>query len=440
MAIVTAISSKTQSRTAMKKVIDYVSQDKKTMFSDTISNQNYKLISGQNCVAENAYNEFMLTKAQYAKESGVYYRHFVQSFKPDENATPNQIHKIGIELAKYFEGFEVLVATHIDADHHHNHLIVNSVNAETGLKIQCNEKNLNELRDLSDEICKAYGLEILKPYESPNVSGINTREYRSALKGESQKFKLINAIDKAMEVSKTKEQFIGNMKKLNFDVKWIDHYKYITYTTPEGIKFRDNKLHDEKYLKERMEQNFHVRYEQTQGIKQSNQRDAKTLRTASDGYSERTVGQYGSVSDRDRQISGGIQQPYFGIADLEEYIGGTGRGDERKLSENSLYNNYKQGPDGAFDRQPDTDFEGELCEYDDESESEGFVPDQNQAQMGNGGNIDLCDVLYLAKSIEDFVSPPESKEDKKQKAKWKVKTRNDKKISQRNKGGYEMKF
>lgn len=74
---------------------------------------------------------------------------------------------MGIELARRFEGFEVQIATHIDRDHWHNHLIVNSVSCETGLKLQFNEKDLEQLRTLSDEICAAHGLEILKPYEKP---------------------------------------------------------------------------------------------------------------------------------------------------------------------------------------------------------------------------------------------------------------------------------
>lgn len=65
----------------------------------------------------------MATKRQYGKEKGVYFYQYVQSFKPDVKATPQEIHKMGIELAQYFKGFEVQIATHIDRDHWHNHLI-----------------------------------------------------------------------------------------------------------------------------------------------------------------------------------------------------------------------------------------------------------------------------------------------------------------------------
>lgn len=150
MATFTAIPEKTQTATAMKRVLDYVMQDKKTVIDGI------KLVSGQHCVPESAYQEFMATKNQYAKAKGVFFKQYVQSFKPDCNATPEQIHQIGLETAKLFDGFEVVVATHIDRDHRHNHFVVNSVNCETEYKIQINEKGLEELRHKSDEICRRF--------------------------------------------------------------------------------------------------------------------------------------------------------------------------------------------------------------------------------------------------------------------------------------------
>lgn len=248
MAIFTAISNKTQSAVAMKRVLDYVMQDCKTMFYDELTDQSYKLVSGQNCVPESAYSEFMTTKHRYNKAQGVFFKQYVQSFKPDCGATPQQIHQIGIETAKAFDGFEVVVATHIDRDHWHNHIVVNSVNSETGLKIQINEKDLEQLRKRSDEICQQFGLEVLKPYKKPKQRAMNQREYRTALRGNSKKLQLMNAIDYAVINSRSKEKFIENMKRLGYGVKWIDNYKYITYTTSDGQRFRDNRLFGEKYL------------------------------------------------------------------------------------------------------------------------------------------------------------------------------------------------
>ena len=102
---------------------------------------------------------------------------------PDCGASPDQIHARGVELANQLEGFEVVIATHIDVDHWHNHLVVNSVNCETGLKIQINEKGLERLRQQSDEICQQFGFEVLAPYQKPKQRAMNQREYRAALRG-----------------------------------------------------------------------------------------------------------------------------------------------------------------------------------------------------------------------------------------------------------------
>ena len=175
---------------------------------------------------------------------------------PDCGATPEQIHQIGLETAKAFDGFEVVVTTHIDRDHWHNHFVVNSVNCETGYKIQINEKGLEQLRQRSDVICQQFGLQILQPYQKPKQRSINQRECRAALRGNSKKLKLTNAIDYAVAKSRTKQQFIYQLQKLGYGVKWIDHYKYITYTTPDGQRFRDNRLLNDKYQKTNMEELF----------------------------------------------------------------------------------------------------------------------------------------------------------------------------------------
>lgn len=167
MPTFTAIPEKTQTATAMRRVLDYVMQDKKTVINGI------KLVSGQNCVPESAFQEFMATKHRYGKATGVFFKQYVQSFKPNCGATPKQIHQIGLETAKAFDGFEVVVATHIDRDHWHNHFVVNSVNCETGYKIQINEKGLEQLRQRSDEICQKFGLQILQPYQKPKQRSMN---------------------------------------------------------------------------------------------------------------------------------------------------------------------------------------------------------------------------------------------------------------------------
>lgn len=268
----------------MRKVLNYVMQDYKTVYNGV------KLVSGQNCIPNSAYSEFMATKNQYSKANGVFFKQYVQSFKPN-TATPETIHQIGMETAKYFDGFEVVVATHIDRDHWHNHFVVNSVNCKTGLKIQINEKGLEELRNYSDKICQQFGVETLKPYVKPKQKSVNTREHRAALKGESWKFALMAMIDRAMKHCKTKDEFIRYMKRYGYDVKWQDNYKYITYTCPNNMKCRDIRLHEEKYRKENMELEFRLRGAQTKKRYEYQQAAAST---------EYNDNRSGTMADADR--------------------------------------------------------------------------------------------------------------------------------------------
>ncbi|SEK18381.1 Relaxase/Mobilisation nuclease domain-containing protein [Ruminococcus sp. YRD2003] len=174
---------------------------------------------------------------------------------------PALAHKIAVEFAeRAFPGHEVVVATHIDADHIHSHFVLNAVNADTGLKYHSNKFTLQDLRHLSDEICQKYGVTTLsKPEIHKQSNGITNGEYRVAMRGESWKMNLINTIDTVMKRAKSKKQFRFYMKQCGYDVKWEDSRKYITYTCPNGRRCRDNKLHEAKYRKENMEYEFEIR-------------------------------------------------------------------------------------------------------------------------------------------------------------------------------------
>ena len=265
MATVTYIRESKQSISAMKSVIDYCFQDKKVY--DEISNQ--RLVSGVNCDGENAFAEFLATKKSYKKTDGMNFYQYVQSFSPEENITPHQAHEIAIEFAeKAWTGYEVLVATHCDVQHIHSHFVINSVSFENGKKLRQNPNTLKSLRALSDEICRHHNLSTLEPYSKDGMK-ISTREYRTAVKGQSWKFKLMNDIDKAMNISGSKEDFINAMSIMGYSVTWTDGRKYITYQCPNKMKCRDIKLHNGKYLKGSMENEFRYRQEQYFGKSQT---------------------------------------------------------------------------------------------------------------------------------------------------------------------------
>lgn len=164
----------------MGRVLRYVSQEKKAVDLD-----GRKYLSGVNCGAEVAQQSLMATKNLYGKASGTFFYHYVQSFSPQENVTPAQAHQIALELAElFFPGCEVLVATHVDAEHSHSHFVVNSVHPDTGKKLHFTPKTLEQMRAVSDQLCLEHGLSTLKPYQqNRRTKGLRTREYRAAVRG-----------------------------------------------------------------------------------------------------------------------------------------------------------------------------------------------------------------------------------------------------------------
>ena len=249
MATVIFIKEGRQNRSAMRAVINYCQQEYKTFDSES----KRRLVSGVNCDGENAFREFMATKKVYGKDNGIFFYHYAQSFSPSEKLTPEQAHEIALEFAeKAWVGHEVLVTTHCDATHVHSHFVINSVGFESGMKLRQTPSTLKKLRKLSDEICIAHGLSALQPYEGGGKR-LSTREYRARMKGESWKQKLANDIDKAMEYSGSKDEFIRSMSILGYHMTWTDERKYLTFHCPNGKSCRDIKLHDEKYLKENIE-------------------------------------------------------------------------------------------------------------------------------------------------------------------------------------------
>ena len=259
MAIVHFVNYKrgTQSRAAMRGVMLYVMQEKKTAWEGA------PLISGINCQPQSVYDDFLNTKLLYHKDGGVMFYHMVQSFPKGEMIDPRQAHEAARRLAEYFDGCEVLVCTHVDREHIHSHCVINSVNFETGKKLHMAKEQLQELMRRNDMICQEMGL---PAFDAPTqqARGMGGAEYHTALKGQSWKLRLMNTIDECMKYATDKDAFVSLMASEGYAVRWESGRKYITYTTPDGVKCRDSKLHEEKYCKEAMEHEFRIRTELTQ--------------------------------------------------------------------------------------------------------------------------------------------------------------------------------
>ena len=258
----------------MGRVIRYVSQEKKT-----IDETGRRYLSGINCTPELAQKSFMATKNLYGKANGTFFYQYVQSFSPKEEVTPAEAHKIAQELAeRFFPGCEVLVATHIDAEHLHSHLIVNSVHPDTGKKLHFTPNTLEQMRKVSDQICMEHGLTTLKPYQQDRrTQGLRAGEYRAANRGDSWKFQLIITIEEAMKRAGTREEFLREMNQQGYQVRWEEGRKSITYTTPTGKKCRDDKLHELKFRKEQMEHEFRIRQRAAQQFTGHSETEAEEL-------------------------------------------------------------------------------------------------------------------------------------------------------------------
>lgn len=231
----------------LKRAINYITRSDKTT---------EELIYCKDCNINNVIEQFNYIKELYNKTDGRQYYHFIQSFSPDDKLDYELANKIGKKICEYFKDYQIIMTTHKDKNYIHNHFIMNSVNMQTGKKYQQSAKDLEKIKKLSNELCKQYGLKQINLNNSKVSKYLKSGEYHLSKKEETEKKKLINTIIKCIKKSKSKQQFIYNMNNLGYKVKWQDNRKYITYTTPLNMKFRDKRLQNIKYSKENMEKYF----------------------------------------------------------------------------------------------------------------------------------------------------------------------------------------
>lgn len=238
----------------------------------------------------------------------MWFYHYTQSFSPDEPITGEQAHELAKEFAeKAWPDSQILVATHIDRGHLHSHFLVNAVCYESDYMLRQGPTTLAKLRKLSDEICLAHGFSVLPPDPPKHRKEPGTREYRSMEKNQSWKMQLMIAIEDAMALARSREHFIKLLERKGYKVKWTDERKSITCTTPSGIKCRDIKLYESKFLKEMMESEFKLRAEIVRGI------EGAVTQAGENG------GRGGALRDSDGEELGGTTRA---TADADSVAGG----------------------------------------------------------------------------------------------------------------------
>ena len=194
----------------LKDVIDYAMNEDKT--------EKQFFVTGLNCEVASVYEEMNDTKMFFGKEDGILGFHAYQSFK--ENISPELAHQIGIESAKEMWGdrFQVLVTTHLNTNHIHNHFVINSVSFVDGYRYYSNRYNTAKFRHISDEICKEHGLSVLpeKPCKKSKINFGNY--YKKSLYNDSYSKNAKRDIDLAIRQAYSYDDFIFLMKKLDYDV------------------------------------------------------------------------------------------------------------------------------------------------------------------------------------------------------------------------------
>ncbi len=151
----------------LRDVMDYATQDYKT--------EEQRYVSGVNCAPEIARDQMMMVKRQFGKEGGIIAFHGYQSFAPGE-VTSEQAHEIGVELAQRLWGakFQVVVATHLDREHIHNHFVLNSVSFVDGKKYNDCKSTYALMRQTSDQLCREHGLTVIEEPEQGRTMSYDT--------------------------------------------------------------------------------------------------------------------------------------------------------------------------------------------------------------------------------------------------------------------------
>jgi hypothetical protein len=197
---------------------------------------------GINCDADIAKIQFKATKNIFNKNGGIECHTIIQSFLPNE-VDINIANEIGCQLAeKIAIGFEAAVYTHSDKDHIHNHIIINSVNFETGIKYQSNRKKLFEIRDLSDELCLKYCLSIANN-KKPQEINYTLTEREILQKGQSSwKDEIRQVIDELKDIAKNYDDFKLKAQK-NYGIIIDDSRRHIVYYHPD---YKESNIKDNK--------------------------------------------------------------------------------------------------------------------------------------------------------------------------------------------------
>ena len=272
MAVNKTINKRTNTHGAMRNCIEYVLRQDKT-------GKLLTYITGPYCHDEInydlVYRTFLEEKKMWNKDTGRMYVHNIISWHKDEQITSEQALEFGKEFAeKWFSGFQTLVAVHKDKEHIHCHLVTNSVSYEDGRKLHNTKKDLERMKQLTNQMCRERGLTVVEKGKHFDGSQIEKGEVIAWSKDKYNLFRqqvkdsfvadCAMAVLKALENCISKEKFIEKMKQFGWNVNWTEKRKHITFQNQDGKKVRDSNLSKTFHLdisKEDLENEFDRNYE-----------------------------------------------------------------------------------------------------------------------------------------------------------------------------------
>ena len=340
MAVNKTINKRTNTHGAMRNCIEYVLRQDKT--SELLT-----YVTGPYCHNEINYDLVYRTlleeKKMWNKDTGRMYAHNIISWHKDEQITPEQAFEFGKEFAEnWFSGFQTLVAVHKDKDHVHCHLVTNSVSYEDGRKLHNTRKDLERMKQLTNQMCRERGLTVAEKGKHFDGSEIEKGEVTAWSKDKYNLFRqqvkdsfvadCAMAVLKALENCISKEKFIEKMKQFGWEVNWAEKRKHITFQNQDGKKVRDSNLSKTFHLdisKEGLENEFD---RNRQKARDSANRDSRSdeelagyyrqveaacegaggVTGASDGRERRVTGEksedervYPEISGKDTQVENG---------------------------------------------------------------------------------------------------------------------------------------
>lgn len=258
----------------LKRALDYITQEIKTLrmidkstlvgeFDIRLEEENVslQLVSGHNIITPtNAFDEFVMTKylaelqsenkelSDLHNEKRVLAHHLIQSFSPEDNLTPEQVHEIGRKTALEFTGgdYQFVVATHIDRGHLHNHIIFNTTNEVTLKKFRWQKRTRNNLKEISDKISDLYGAKIIQS----NMKNSH-KKYTAWQQANTFKVEIKNRLEFLLKHSTSLEDFKAKAKALDLNVDYSGKFVKYRLTVPLDGKLQERNTRDDILSKRR---------------------------------------------------------------------------------------------------------------------------------------------------------------------------------------------